>query len=69
MNLTIKLKLFVLTALCIVVVSAVGAVSYSCIRNLKFAIDDIVKGSTILRNHMTADMMHDALNSSSCGGG
>jgi len=63
MNLTIKLKLFVLTALCIVVVSAVGAVSYSCIRNLKFAIDDIVKGSTILRNHMTADMMHDALNS------
>jgi methyl-accepting chemotaxis protein len=61
MNITIKTKLIGLTSLCIALVVVVGLTGYIGVRNLNAAIGDIVNSSQILRNHMTADMMHDAL--------
>lgn len=63
MNLTIKQKLIGLTGVSIALIILVGTVSYLCINNLNTALNQIVVSSSILRNHMTADMMHDALNS------
>jgi len=61
--LTIKSKLIGLTLLGLIITAIVGGYSYSSILNLRTAMNNIVLSSTILRNHMFADMMHDALNS------
>ena len=61
--LTIKGKLIGLTLLGLVITAVVGGYSYNSILNLRTAMNNIVVSSTILRNHMFADMMHDALNS------
>ena len=61
--LTIKQKLTGLTILGLVITALVGVYSYYSIQDLRIAMNNIVVSSTVLRNHMFADMMHDALNS------
>ena len=61
--LTIKQKLTGLTILGLVITALVGVYSYNSIQDLRIAMNNIVVSSTVLRNHMFADMMHDALNS------
>ncbi|RYY76326.1 MAG: methyl-accepting chemotaxis protein [Gammaproteobacteria bacterium] len=61
--LTIKNKLIGLTLLGLIITAVVGVYSYSSIQQLRVAMNNIVVSSAILRNHMFADMMHDALNS------
>ncbi len=61
--LTIKNKLIGLTLLGLIITAIVGFYSYSSILRLRTAMNNIVVSSTILRTHMFADMMHDALNS------
>jgi len=61
--LTIKSKLIGLTLLGLVITGIVGIYCYSSIQNLSGAMNKIVLSSTILRNHMYADMLHDTLNS------
>lgn len=61
--LTIKNKLIGLTLLGLAITALVGIYSYSSIQKLRVDMSKMVVNSTILRNHMFADMMHDALNS------
>ncbi|MET0357613.1 MAG: methyl-accepting chemotaxis protein [Cellvibrio sp.] len=61
--LTIKNKLIGVTLLGLMVTAIVGVYSYSSIQNLRVDMGNIALSSSILRNHMFADMMHDALNS------
>lgn len=60
---TIKSKLIGLTLLGLLITGIVGVYCYSTIQHLNSAMNKIVVSSSILRNHMYADMMHDALNS------
>jgi methyl-accepting chemotaxis protein len=60
---TIKGKLIGLTLLGLLITGVVGVYSYSSIQYLNTAMNKIVVSSTILRNHMYADMLHDTLNS------
>lgn len=60
---TIKSKLIGLTLLGLLITALVGVYSYSSIQHLNSAMNQIVVSTTILRNHMYADMLHDALNS------
>jgi len=60
---TIKNKLIGLTLLGLLMTGIVGIYCYSSIQYLNRAMNQIVLSSTILRNHMYADMLHDALNS------
>lgn len=62
-TLTIKSKLRGLTLLGLLITGIVGIYCYSSIQNLNDAMNKIVVSSTILRNHMYADMLHDTLNS------
>lgn len=61
--LTIKNKLIGMAIFGLLVAVTIGGYGYSSIRTIHNAMDSIVVSSTILRNHMFADMMHDALNS------
>jgi methyl-accepting chemotaxis protein len=61
--LTIKHKLFGMTLFGLLIGSMVGISGYRSILNINDAMSTIMVSSTILRNHMFADMMHDALNS------
>jgi len=63
MNFTIKRKLLALATLGFLLVSGIGMTGYSSVQKLDSAIDDIVNSSVILKNHLVADMMHDALKS------
>lgn len=60
---TIKTKLLSITCLSIALMTLIALVSYSEMRTVSSAMKDIVKTAAILRNHLTGDMMHDALNS------
>jgi len=60
---TIKNKLIGLTLLGLLVTAIVGVYCYSSIQYLNSAMNNIVVSSSILRNHMYADMLHDTLNS------
>ncbi len=60
---TIKNKLIGMTLLGLIIGSLVGMSGYRSILNINDAMNNIIISSTILRNHMFADMMHDALNS------
>ena len=61
--LTIKQKLIGLSVFGLVLSSAIGLFGSRSIHTIDAAMGDILVSSRILRNHMTADMMHDALNS------
>ncbi|MBN1006099.1 methyl-accepting chemotaxis protein [Amphritea pacifica] len=63
MNMTIKLRLFGLGVLSILLLSIAGGVGYWSMTQLNNSMNMIVVNSTILKNHLTADMMHDALSS------
>lgn len=60
---TIKNKLIGLALLGLLITAFVGVYSYSSIQHVNGAMKNIVVSSTILRNHMYGDMLHDALNS------
>ena len=62
-TLTIKSKLRGLTLLGLLITGLVGIYCYDSIQNLSNSMNKIVVSSTILRNHMYADMLHDTLNS------
>jgi methyl-accepting chemotaxis protein len=62
-DLTIKSKLRGITLLGLLIAGIIGVYCYRSIQDLSQAMNKIVVSSTILRNHMYADMMHDALNS------
>jgi len=62
-SLSIKTKLISLTLLGLLIAGIIGGYCYGSIQQLSGAMNKIVISSTILRNHMYADMMHDALNS------
>jgi methyl-accepting chemotaxis protein len=61
--LSIKTKLVGLALLGLLIAGIMGGYCYGSIQQLSGAMNKIVVSSTILRNHMYADMMHDALNS------
>jgi methyl-accepting chemotaxis protein len=63
MKITVKMKLIGMAALGIALVAIVGVISYWGASRVDGAMDEITLNSTALRNHMTADMMHDALRS------
>lgn len=60
---TIKNKLIGLTLVGLLITGLVGVYSYNCIQKLNVSMNKIAISSTILRNHMYGDMLHDALNS------
>jgi methyl-accepting chemotaxis protein len=62
-SLSIKTKLIGLTLLGLLIAGIIGSYCYGSIQQLNGAMNKIVLSSTVLRNHMYADMMHDALNS------
>jgi len=62
-SLSIKTKLVGLTLLGLLIAGIIGGYCYGSIQQLNGAMNKIVTSSTVLRNHMYADMMHDALNS------
>ena len=63
MNLSIRMKLLLsgLASLAIAIIIAIAG--FLGVEQLDTAMDDIVVNSTGLKNHLTADMMHDALRS------
>ena len=61
MNLSNKAKLLLFGLFSIVLVVSVAVTGYSGISTVDEAMDEIVLNSTALGNHLTADMMHDAL--------
>lgn len=60
---SIKLKLFSITAVGLFVLATIGGVGYWGNQHLGSATADMGRNTSILRNHLTADMMHDALSS------
>ncbi|MDH5435470.1 MAG: methyl-accepting chemotaxis protein [Gammaproteobacteria bacterium] len=63
MNYTIKMKLLTFGAVSILLALGVGISGFTGIINVDKAMDEIVVNSSGLGNHLTADMMHDALRS------
>ena len=61
MNWTIGRKLYLLCGLGMLVAVLVGAAGYWGIVRLQDETAHLVETSSVLRNHMEADMMHDAL--------
>lgn len=61
MNLTIRMKLVLLAMASVTVTIIVGTTGYLGVSRVDSAMDEIVVNSSALRNHLTADMMHDAL--------
>ncbi len=61
MTFTIKTRLFALTSLTLVMMLVLGATSYRSLNGAGSGISQLVGSSDILRNHLEADMMHDAL--------
>lgn len=61
MNMTISKRLFLLTAVGLGAVIALGAVGYVGSRNINTGIERMSVASTALRNHLDTDMLHDAL--------
>lgn len=60
---SIRLKLFGITAAGILLLGISGGAGYWGITHLSDATAGMGKNTSILRNHLTADMMHDALSS------
>jgi len=63
MVLTIKYKLLGYAIISIALAVTIGGTGFWGIGKVDRAMDDIVVSSKVLSNHLTADMMHDALNS------
>ncbi|MFT5721470.1 MAG: methyl-accepting chemotaxis protein [Motiliproteus sp.] len=63
MSLTIKLKLTIMAAIAIVVALVIGGTGYWGVQKVNQTMNTIVTNSQIIANHLTADMMHDALKS------
>ena len=63
MNITIRMKLLSFGAMSLLLVLAVGIAGYNGLSRVDNAMDSIVVGSSGLKNHLVADMMHDALRS------
>src|SRR6187402_2836472 len=61
--LTIKNKLIGMAVFGLLVAGTIGGFGYNSIKTISEAMNSVATSSTILRNHMFADMMHDALNS------
>ena len=61
MNFTIKLKLLAFSIMSVLLALGIAASGYIGIVNVDGAMDEIVDNSSALRNHLAADMMHDAL--------
>ena len=61
MNLTIRMKLVLLAIASLTVTIIVGTTGYVGVSRVDNAMDEIVVNSSAMRNHLTADMMHDAL--------
>jgi len=61
MTLTIKTRLFALTSLTLTMMLVLGATSYRSLNSTGSGMSELLGSSDILRNHMEADMMHDAL--------
>ena len=61
MSLTIRAKLIMMAVTSMLITIMVGASGYFGLSNVDGAIGEISINSTALRNHLTADMMHDAL--------
>ena len=61
MTLTIKTRLFALTSLTLTMMLVMGATSYRSLDSAGRGMSQLLGSSDILRNHMEADMMHDAL--------
>jgi methyl-accepting chemotaxis protein len=60
---TIKTKLMILGFLSITLILSIGLVGYWGMNRVSNGMADIVTTSSVLRNHMLEDMMHDAVNS------
>ena len=63
MKITVRTKLFGIAALSIGLALIIGVVGLWGVAQLDGSMDAITRNSVALRNHMTADMMHDALRS------
>jgi len=61
--LTIKNKLIGMAIFGLFIAGLIGSYGYSSIKTINNAMNNIVTSSSILRNHMFADMLHDTLNS------
>lgn len=60
-NLSIRIKLFIIGGLAVLMTAVVGGFGYWGITQVDGAMDEISTNSAALRNHLEADMMHDAL--------
>ena len=61
MTFTIKTRLLALTSLTLAMMLVLGATSYRSLNSAGNGMSQLLGSSDILRNHMEADMMHDAL--------
>jgi len=61
LNLTLRHKLIGFAAILIVIVAAMGAVGYTVAQSLSGVLAQSTTAALALRNHLEADMMHDAL--------
>ena len=61
MQLTIRARLSLLIALMLILMAALGINSYRELSSAESQIGQVVHASSVLRNHMEGDMMHDAL--------
>jgi methyl-accepting chemotaxis protein len=61
MTFTIKTRLLALTSLTLAMMLVLGATSYRSLNSTGNGMSQLLGSSDILRNHMEADMMHDAL--------
>jgi methyl-accepting chemotaxis protein len=61
MTLTIKTRLFALTSLTLGLMLVLGITSYRSLGSAGDGMSQLLGSSDILRNHLEADMMHDAL--------
>lgn len=63
MNFSIRMKLLLSGLASLAIAITIGITGYVGVSNVDLAMDEIVVNSTGLKNHLTADMMHDALRS------
>lgn len=63
MLMTIKLKLIGFALVGLVVLAIIGGAGFIGIGQLDQAANEMSRNTAVLRNHLTADMMHDALSS------
>lgn len=63
MNFSIRMKLLLSGLASLAIAIIIGITGFLGVTRLDTAMDDIVVNSTGLKNHLTADMMHDALRS------